>query len=86
MNLKFKADESTLPRTVTGKIKYNDGDFSNEKEFTIFLKDLNILDDLKVIKKMREINGLDVSDPLWTTTDAEEAISYKGKIVFKPNY
>jgi Leucine-rich repeat (LRR) protein len=38
INLKFKADESTLPRTVTGKIKYDDGDFSNEKEFTVTLE------------------------------------------------
>lgn len=39
INLKFKADESTLPRTVTGKIKYNDGDFSNENAFSINLID-----------------------------------------------
>lgn len=37
INLKFKADESTLPRTVSGKIKYNDGDFSNENEFSVNL-------------------------------------------------
>lgn len=37
INLKFKADESTLPRTITGKIKYDDGDFSNEKEFSVKL-------------------------------------------------
>lgn len=37
INLKFKADESTLPRTVTGKIKYNDGDFTNENEFSVVL-------------------------------------------------
>jgi polyhydroxyalkanoate synthesis regulator phasin len=37
IKLKLKADESTLPRTITGKIKYDDGDFSNEKEFSIVL-------------------------------------------------
>jgi hypothetical protein len=35
IKLKFKADETTLPRTVSGKIKYDDGDFSNESEFSI---------------------------------------------------
>lgn len=38
INLKFKADESTLPRTIRGKIKYNDGDFSNEKEFSVTIE------------------------------------------------
>jgi hypothetical protein len=37
IKLNFKADESTLPRTVTGKIKYDDGDFSNENEFSVTL-------------------------------------------------
>lgn len=37
IDLKLTADESTLPRTVTGKIKYNDGDFSTEDEFSVTL-------------------------------------------------
>lgn len=38
IKLKFKADESTLPKTFTGKIKYNDGYFSNENEFSVVLE------------------------------------------------
>ena len=42
INLKFNADENTLPRTITGKIKYNDGSFLNENEFTVVLKGVNL--------------------------------------------
>lgn len=38
IDLKLTADESTLPRTVTGKIKYNDGDFVTEDEFSVTLE------------------------------------------------
>lgn len=38
INLKLTADESTLPRTVTGKVKYNDGDFNTENEISMLLQ------------------------------------------------
>lgn len=38
INLRLNANESTLPRTVTGKIKYNDGDFTTEDEFSVLLE------------------------------------------------
>ncbi len=41
INLKFRADESTLPRTVSGKIKYYDGDFTTANDFSVTL---NIID------------------------------------------
>ncbi len=38
IDLKLTADESTLPRTVTGKIKYNDGEFATEDEFSVLIE------------------------------------------------
>lgn len=37
ISLKLNTDESTLPRTVTGKIKYDDGDFKTESEFNTLI-------------------------------------------------
>lgn len=38
IDLKLVADESTLPRTVTGKIIYDDGTFVTEDEFSVTLE------------------------------------------------
>lgn len=38
IDLKLTAEESTLPRTVTGKIKYNDGDFQTSDPFSVLLE------------------------------------------------
>lgn len=35
INMKLIADEATLPRTVTGKVKYDDGNFTTEKSFSV---------------------------------------------------
>ncbi|WP_053991599.1 hypothetical protein [Mangrovimonas sp. TPBH4] len=42
INLKFTADESTLPRTVTGIVKFDDGDFTTENEFSVTIGNSNI--------------------------------------------
>ncbi len=40
IKLKLNTDPSTLPRTVSGKIKYDDGDFVTEDEFNVTIDQL----------------------------------------------
>ncbi|XMO85941.1 hypothetical protein AAFN75_14215 [Algibacter sp. AS12] len=42
INLKFNSDENSLPRTVTGKIKYDDGDFITTNDFSVTIEDVDI--------------------------------------------
>jgi hypothetical protein len=70
INLKLNADETTLPRTITGKIKYDDGDFVTENEFNVTLNVVNF-----------ELTGIWTLS--WYTDDTQTNLSQTDYIDFQ---
>ncbi len=72
----FGNDGNEEEPTFTFELNYDDGHVQLQKSIDAKIGETGILNDLFVIKRIREINDLDVSNPLWNTTNTNEAITF----------